>query len=62
MPEILRDVDYADRDSVIELLELIQQLDMEPEKHLEGVTDTQLHGLLKNDLENYGKLEKSIVD
>lgn len=52
------DYDYADRESVIELLELIQPLDKEIEEYLEGVTDSQLHGLLKNDLESYSKIRK----
>ena len=58
MPEILRgvDYDYADRESMIELLGLIQKLEMEPEQYLEGVTDSHLHGLLKNDLESYSKI------
>ena len=43
MPEMLRNVnyDYADRQSVIELLESIQKLEKKPEEYLDGVTDTQ---------------------
>ena len=63
MPERLKNVDYAnaDRESIRELLELIQPLDMETEKYLEGVTDTQLHGLLKNDIENYIKIREIVA-
>ena len=63
MPERLKNVDYAnaDRESIRELLELIQPLDMETEKYLEGVTDTQLHGLLKNDIENYIKIREIVL-
>lgn len=60
MPEILRNVnyDYADRQSVIELLESIQKLEKKPEEYLDGVTDTQLRGLMKNDLESYVKIKQ----
>ena len=60
MPEVLRNVnyDYADRQSIIELLESIQKLEMEPDEYLDGVTDTQLRGLMKNDLESYVKIKQ----